>query len=142
MKTKTQYRKSQKGFSLIELLLVLAILAILSTIVMMNFTGQTQKAKITAAKAQITALENAISTFEIQNDNPPTEEQGLDSLYNRPSDELENWTRLLKKPVDSDPWGSPYIYRQPGTDENPYDLYSVGPDKVDGTEDDIPEPIQ
>ncbi len=136
-KIKTKNRNMNKGFSLIELLLVLSILAILSAVVVTQFSGQKQKSKVIAAKTQLSELDTAIAIFENQNDAPPSEDQGLDALYNRPAEDLENWTRLLKKPIENDPWGSPYVYRQPGEDDNPYDLYSIGPDKIDGTEDDV-----
>ncbi len=139
MKIDTKKRMAfSRGFSLIELLLVMAILAILSSIVMMNMGSTTEKTKISATKAQLTELRNAISRFQINNDgNPPTSEQGLAALYNRQSD-IKDWERTIGKLVENDSWGSPFVYNSPSEDEDSaYDLYSIGPDKQDGTADDI-----
>ena len=127
-----------KGFTLVELLLVLVILAVLAVIVVPKFTGRSQQARVTAAQADIANIEIAIDTFEIDNARYPTTEEGLAALVQQPSD-LPTWKgEYLKRGVPKDPWGNPYVYREPGRQNTTsYDLYSFGPDGQEGGGDDI-----
>ncbi|MEX0653812.1 MAG: type II secretion system major pseudopilin GspG [Phycisphaeraceae bacterium] len=115
------------GFSMIELLLVLVILGILVGIVVTRFTGRGEQARVTAANADIRAVETALDAFEIDNGRFPTAQEGLDALVDRPSN-MDSWQGpYLRRGVPSDPWGNAYIYEIPGR-YNPesYDLYSEG----------------
>lgn len=128
--------KSQNGFTLIELLLVLVILGTLAAIVVPKFAGRSEQARITAAQSQIATFGTALDAYEVDNGSYP---KSLQDLVIQPSD-AQNWRGPYLKTTDIplDPWGSPYVYEYPGR-RNPsgYDLYSVGPDKRENTEDDI-----
>jgi len=134
MQPKAQHNR---GFSILELLLVLVIIAILAGIVGVRFAGQSGKAKEKAAKAQIVNLSSALKTYEIDTGGFPTTQQGLDALMNDPG-QVSGWQGpYLDAAVEFDPWGNAYQYRAPGTHNNDFDLYSFGPDGSSGTDDDI-----
>jgi general secretion pathway protein G len=127
------------GFTLIELMLVLVILATLAAIVVPKFTGQSKKAKITAAKTQISHLALALDAFEIDLGRYPTNVEGLRALIEKPASESDGWERpYLSGNVPLDPWGNEYVYRCPGDyNQDGYDLVSYGPDGRLGGDDDI-----
>ncbi len=130
---------SVSGFTLIELMLVLVILATLAAIVVPKFTGHSKRAKITAAETQIAYIGTALDAFEIDCSRYPTTTEGLDALIQKPASNADGWTQpYLQQGVPKDPWGSEYVYRYPGQhNEYGYDLYSVGPDQKLGGNDDI-----
>ena len=138
MKKMLRRSMASRGFTLIELMLVLVILAVLATIVMKNFAGYSEKARVTTAKAQVSNIADALDTFEVDVGRYPTTEEGLLSLYEQPGS-AKGWTKpYIKQKIGNDPWGHPYIYRFPGQ-KNPkgFDVFSAGPDGTEGTEDDI-----
>ena len=128
----------RRGFTLIEVLLVLVILATLAAIVVPKFAGRSEQAKITAAQTQIANFETALDAFEVDNAYYPKGDDGLQLLVEEPKD-AKNWRGpYLKKGIPLDPWDNAYIYECPGkNNENGYDLMSMGPDGRRGTEDDI-----
>jgi general secretion pathway protein G len=128
------------GFTLVEVLLVLVILATLAAIVIPKFAGRSQQAKVTAAQSQIANLEMAIDSFEVDNGSYP---KALIELMERPNNALDWKGPYLKKGIPEDPWGGEYIYEFPGR-RNPdsYDLFSMGPDGRAGNEDDITNWLQ
>jgi general secretion pathway protein G len=128
-------RSAVRAFTLIELLLVMVILAILAAVVVPKFTGRTEDARIKAAKGEISGIKTALDTFEVDNGRYPSTDEGLNALVTRPGD-LPNWKQGLPKlPVD--PWMHPYIYRNPGSNGQSYDLFSAGPDGQEGGADDV-----
>ncbi len=132
------HRRTRQGFTLVEMLLVLVILAVLAAIVIPKFSGRSQQAKETAAKSQISSIELALDAFEVDNGFYPAGATGLNALVDQPNN-AQNWKGpYLKKGVPLDPWGNPYIYTYPGKN-NPrgYDLLSTGPDGRAGGDDDI-----
>jgi general secretion pathway protein G len=132
-------RSIRRGFTLIELLLVMMILAILAAVVVPRFTGQLGKSQINAATAQVSLLKTALQMFEVDNGRFPTTEEGLAALATNPGN-LPNWKTggyLTDNKVPVDPWGVAYVYRAPGSTGNEFDLFSDGPDKQEGTADDI-----
>jgi general secretion pathway protein G len=131
-------RGRRRGFTLVELLLVLVILAVLAVVVVPKFTGRSQQAKITAAQTDIANLEMLVDAFEVDCFRYPTTEEGVTALVRQPPGLAEWRGPYLKRGVPKDPWGNPYVYRQPGQ-HNPtgYDLYSFGPDGQEGGGDDI-----
>ena len=127
---------SKKGFTLIELMLVVMIIGALAAMVMPRFTGRGEQARVTAAKADILSnIATALKLYELDNGGFPTNEEGLDALLNKPaSSNTWHGPYLEKKPVD--PWGREYKYRYPGEHRtSDYDLYSVGRDGVEGADD-------
>lgn len=122
----------QKGFSLLELLVVLVIIGLLAGIVGPSLFKNIGKSEITTAKAQVDSLGKAIDTFRLDNGRFPSPEEGLRALVQRPEG-LPDWNGpYLKKAVPLDPWGQPYQYQTPGQRSADYDLYSFGPDRAAG----------
>ncbi len=131
-------RRPSKGFTLVELMLVLVILGTLVALVGPRLTGKTEKANITSARTQISMLEEALDFFEIDNGGYPQEGDGLEALMVQPSN-ANNWDGpYLKKDIPLDPWGNAFIYEFPGRlNPDGFDLYSMGPNGQDGDDDDI-----
>lgn len=133
---------SRAGFTLLEILLVVVIIGMLVTIAVVQLGPRTAQARDVAAREQIRNYGTALDLYELDNGFFPTTEQGLQALILQPSStpQPHNWKGpYLKPPVlREDPWGSKYIYKYPG-EKNPtgYDLYSPGPNKVEGDEDDV-----
>ena len=132
-------RKTASGFTLIELLLVLVILATLAVVVVPKFTKRSEQARITAAKTQISQFETALEAFEIDIGRYPTTTEGLRALVEKPTSNAEAWQQsYLRRDVPLDPWDNEYVYRYPGQyNQEGYDLYSYGPDRTMGGDDDI-----
>lgn len=133
----------QRGFTLIELMAVIVILALLSGIVIPKVWQQVQKAKITTAKSQIENLSAALQRFYMDCGFFPTTEQGLQTLLEKPSigRQCKNYDEggyLDKKKLPKDPFGNDYVYKSPGVKRpDSFDLLSKGPDGEEGNEDDI-----
>jgi len=130
--------EKQQGFTLVEMLLVLLILATLAAIVLPKFTGRSEQAKVTAAQTQISNFEIALDAFEIDNGYYPRGGAGFQDLLTEPRG-LTNWRGpYLKNGIPNDPWGNAYIYECPGRhNDKGYDLMSMGPDGRAGGDDDI-----
>jgi general secretion pathway protein G len=131
-------RRRRGGFTLMEVLLVLAILVILGALVAMNFGNVLGKADRDAARSQIGLFEPAVKMYFLHVKQYPTT---LEALRTVPND-LPNPTKwvgpYLEKNVPLDPWGRPYQYASPGRyNLDSYDIWSLGPDGQDGTQDDI-----
>lgn len=130
---------SDAAFTLIELMLVLVILAVLAAVVVPKFSGKSEAARIAAAKTDISAIDNALDQFEVGAGRYPSSDEGLNALITQPSN-VKAWDGpyLKRNSAPNDPWGKPYSYRFPGTHnvKSP-DLWSMGPDGQEGTEDDI-----
>lgn len=138
--TKTQKKntKLKAGFTLVEMLLVLVILATLAAVVIPKFAGRTQQAKVTAAQTQIANLETSLDSFEIDNGFYPNSSDGLNALVAQPNNAQDWKGPYMKKGVPTDPWGNNYVYTYPGKNNpNGYDLMSMGPDGKAGGGDDI-----
>ena len=126
-----------KGFTLIEIMVVITILAILAALVAPRFVGKTDDARIVAAKVQIKNIEGALAFYKLDNAIYPSTEQGLDALVLQPTIGAtpNHWRKggYLDK-VPNDPWSRPYVYFSPGT-HGDYDMISYGADGEPGGED-------
>ena len=131
-------RKRQQGFTLVEMLLVLVILAALAAVVVPKFAGRSKQAKVTAAQSQISNLEIALDSFEVDNGYYPKGGSGLEDLLSQPSNAPDWRGPYIKKGIPIDPWQNEYIYEYPGRrNTGGYDLSSNGPDGRAGGDDDI-----
>jgi general secretion pathway protein G len=130
--------RAQRGFTLVELLLVLVILGTLAAIVVPKFSGRTEQARKTAATTQISNFGVALDAFEVDCGYYPKGKSGLQDLVVQPRDE-NNWKGpYIKGDVPLDPWGNEYIYECPGRhNDKSYDLMSMGIDGRVGGDDDI-----
>ena len=115
-KTRWNSATRQRGFTLVEMLLVLVILATLAAVVVPKFAGRSKQAKVTAAKSQISNLEIAIDSFEVDMGYYPKAGNDLRDLIEEPnSSSVQDWQGpYLKKGIPKDPWGNDYIYNYPG----------------------------
>ena len=124
-----------KGFTLLELLVVMVIIGLLVSYVGPRYFAQVGKSEVKTAKAQINALEQALDQYRLDVGHYPTTEQGLDALFNKPSN-VTKWNGpYLKKAAPLDPWGNVYIYKSPG-EHGDIDLMSYGNDGRPGGKDD------
>lgn len=130
-----RYFENKKGFTLIEMMLVVVIISILVTVVLPRLTGKTEQARISAAKLQIETIGMALDSFELDNGRYPNTTEGLNGLRVNPGN-LKKWNGpYLKKDIVTDPWGNAYVYASPGTHNTDYDLHSLGPNGVEGGDD-------
>ena len=119
------------GFTLLELLVVMVIIGLLAGYVGPRYFAQIGKSETKVARSQIDALEKALEQYRLDNGHYPTTEQGLNYLNTRPANEPRWDGPYLKKNVPLDPWGKPYLYRQPG-EHGELDLFSYGKDGQPG----------
>lgn len=120
-----------RGFTLLELLVVVVIIGLLAGLVGPRFFDQVGKSNTKIARAQIDSLEKALDQYRLDVGSYPTTEQGLEALNTRPQN-VDKWAGpYLKKAVPPDPWGVRYIYKAPG-DHGDYDLSSFGSDRQVG----------
>lgn len=137
-------RRTRRAFTLLELLIVIGILLAIGGIVLVNVLGASDKADKDLVQVEIRGFEQALERFKLDVKRWPSEEEGIAVLWSR--DRLENeddrakWAGpYLKEPKEKDTWGSEWIYRAPSTirEGAAYDIISFGPDREEGTEDDI-----
>lgn len=132
--------RAQRGFTLIEMLVVLLIIGLLATLVLPKFIGREEEARISTAKVQIKAIESALDGFKLDNGFYPATDQGLEALIKKPESGRipSKWKEggyLKPARIPKDPWGHEYIYLSPGGEGREYDIISYGPDGEPGGED-------
>jgi general secretion pathway protein G len=129
--------RRQKGFTLAEIMLVVAILGILVSVVVPRLSGRTREAQLQVARLQIENLSTALDAFEYDNGRYPTTQEGLESLRQAPAG-LSQWKGpYLKKAIPLDPWRNAYLYASPGRRNPDYDLMTFGADGQEGGENDV-----
>ena len=131
---------AQKGFTLLELLVVLVILGMLAALVGPRVMKHLSSAKSDTAKLQVEEFSNALDMYKLEVGSYPTSQEGLQALMQAPAG-ASNWAGpyLKKNVIPKDPWGHDYIYLCPGTNESPgrhgaFDIYSYGADNREGGE--------
>ncbi|MFC4259001.1 type II secretion system major pseudopilin GspG [Marinobacter lacisalsi] len=133
----TMKQRNQRGFTLIEIMVVMVILGLLVAVVAPNIMGRSDQAKVTIAKTQMRNVANALDMYRLDNSHYPSTQQGLEALVNRPSGSPEprNWNPDgYLDAVPEDPWGNEYQYINLGSSD--YDLFSYGSDGNQGGEGD------
>ncbi|MBV1915805.1 MAG: type II secretion system major pseudopilin GspG [Pseudomonadales bacterium] len=129
--------KTQGGFTLIEIMVVVVILGILASVVVPRIMDRPDTARITKARLDIQSLEGVLNQYRLDNFVYPSTEQGLEALVEKPSGDPEpsNWNKGgYIKSLPNDPWNRPYLYLSPG-EKGDFDLYSLGADGQSGGED-------
>lgn len=127
-------KQRQAGFTLIELMVVVVILATLAAFVVPMVMDRPDEARIVKARQDIASISSALSLYKLDNYRYPTTDQGLEALVQQPTSEPipPNWKPYLKQPP-KDPWGRPYLYVSPG-EHGSFDLYTLGADGEEGGE--------
>jgi len=131
-------QKSRYGFTFLEIMFVVVIIGILLSLVGPRLVGKTKKAKISAAEAQIKNFKTSLNAYELDIGEFPNTSQGLKALIERPSEVSEDdWQGPYMDEIPKDPWNNEFVYKNPPEHSRDYDLYSFGPDRQEGTDDDI-----
>ncbi len=124
----------QSGFTLIELMVVVVILAVLATFVAPKLMDRPDEARLVKAQQDISSISSALKLYKLDNFVYPTTDQGLEALVTEPTDDPQpkHWKQYLEQ-MPTDPWGNPYLYLSPG-EHGDFDLYSYGADGQEGGE--------
>jgi len=130
---------NKRGFTLIEIMVVVIILGLLAGIVLPKILGREEEAKVSAAKVQIKSIESALDGFKLDNGFYPTTDQGLNALIKKPEvgripDKWKEGGYLKPARIPQDPWKKDYLYFSPGNEGREYEIISYGPDGEAGGE--------
>ena len=128
----TKRNRRQGGVTLIEMMVVVVIIALFAALVLPRMMGQADRARKTAARAQINAYMTALGSYKLDTGSYPTSEQGLQALRVKPEN-VSNWQGpYTDKEIGSDPWGHPYLYQFPGEHGDEPDITCYGADGQPG----------
>ena len=131
--TKSTLELTQKGFTLLEIMVVVVIIGLLAAIVVPNFMGNIDTAQINRAKQDIRGIDTALNLYRLDNFKYPSTEDGLEALIISPGEEAApNWKQYLRR-VPTDPWNKPYQYLNPGQ-RSEFDVFTYGADGQEGGE--------
>ena len=136
MIAKMNQNSRQKGFTLLEIIVVVAIIAILAAYIAPKVAGRVDDARVSKAKSDIRVLESSLELYKLDNFSYPSADQGLNALTTKPSGaDLKNWRKggYVKK-LSKDPWGNEYQYQYPGSNGE-FDIFSLGADAAVGGSD-------
>jgi len=136
MTSRIHTHRLARGFTLIEIMVVVVIIGLLAAVILPNVFSNVGKAQVNKAKADIQAIETGLTLYRLDNFKFPSTDLGLTALVQRPNDPtVRHWREggYLRR-ISADPWGSPYQYVFPGTRGLEYDLYSFGADGQEGGE--------
>jgi general secretion pathway protein G len=134
MNTQKSQRQSQRGITLIEMLVVVTIIALFAGLVSVNMFKKADEAKRTAARAQIASFMTALGAYKLDTGNFPSTEMGLNALRVKPESASQWAGPYMPKEVPLDPWGNPYLYKFPGEHGDEPDIVSLGADGAPGGE--------
>lgn len=136
IQTFRSHHQKALGFTLLELLVVMVIIGLLAGFVGPKYFSQIGKSNVTVAKSQLQSFSKALDAYRLDMGHYPSTEEGLEALFSAPAANNEKWRGpYLSKKIPLDPWGNPYIYRNPGTNAE-FDVISLGADgKPGGTGD-------
>jgi len=134
--TGQHHKHQQKGFTLIEIMIVVVILSILASLIIPRIMNRPDQARIVKAQQDMRAIESALNMYRLDNYHYPNTNQGLQALVTRPSSEPKpaNWQQAYLDKLPNDPWGTPYLYLMPGK-HGDFDLFTYGADQRKGGED-------
>lgn len=135
LKTRKEKRKSEAGFTLVELMVVIFIIGLLATVVIINVLPSQDQAMVTKAESDIATMEQALQMYRLDTTNYPATGEGLQALRTPPAsltrpEKYRSGGYIQKLP--DDPWGRPYQYSSPGRNGAPYEIYSLGADGAPG----------
>ncbi len=125
-------KRTRRGFTLLELLVVILIIGLLTGIIAPRFMSQISRSEVTTARAQMDAFRKAIEAFRIDNGRYPTTAEGLDALVTAPSGSTRWNGPYLQGAIPLDPWGTKYQYQAPGPNGRDYEILSYGRDRAPG----------
>jgi len=129
----TSLGRPQRGFTLLEIMVVVVIIGLLAAAVVPMYMRQVDTAQINRAKQDLRSIDSALQLYRLDNFRDPSTEDGLEALVRSPGqDAAPNWKPLLKA-VPLDPWKNPYLYRYPGQ-RGEFDVFTLGADRQEGGE--------
>jgi general secretion pathway protein G len=131
---KATIRRSQGGFTLLEIMVVVVIIGLLAAMVVPNLMGNVDTAEINRARLDVRQIASALDMYRLDNYSYPTTAQGIEALVSNPGENIApNWQKRLNS-VAKDPWGREYQYRSPGRDGFQYEVFTLGRDGREGGE--------